>query len=141
MLQGHTIWSLLAMRTIFATAVAAAFAATSIYHARQVHNAVSRIPVKQISSSLQVPQSLVTSAAAKITNPRGHMPIQDTRFTTVDLSGSASDEEILSRFVKGFYGGHVFALEGAFLKGFVGKEYTRFEGKRDNHESLRRTPD
>jgi hypothetical protein len=126
------------MRTIISASIGAAFVAASIYHVRLVHHAIHPVPVKQVSSSSRVSKSLVRSAAAKIINPHGHVPIYDTRYIIVPTSRDLSDEEILSRFVKGFFGGHVFGLERGILR-VTGKELTRFEGKRDNHESWPRT--
>jgi hypothetical protein len=58
------------------------------------------------------------------------VPIHDTRFLTVRVPKHLTDEEILSRFVKGFFGGYVFKPERNVLRA-VRKEITGFESKRN----------
>ena len=71
-------------------------------------------------------------------NPHNHIAVEDSRSIRLskDEIGSLSDEEILARFMKGFFGGWVFTPERnliAFFKGtgmkfmpvgFSGQQYT-----------------
>jgi hypothetical protein len=116
------------MRTTIAASTTVAIAAVGIYHLGRIYNAIRTIPLQDISSYPGIPDSLLQSTAVKLTNPHDHVPIHDTRFVTVSVSRRLTDEEILSRFVKGFFGGYVFKPERSVLTA-VRKEITRFEGK------------
>jgi hypothetical protein len=116
------------MKAIIAASSAVAIAAAGIYHLGRIYNAIYPVPSQQISSYPRIPNSLLHSAAVKITNPHNHVPIHDTRFLTVHVSKSLTDEEILSRFVKGFFGGYVFKPERSLLE-IARKEITNFEGE------------
>jgi hypothetical protein len=116
------------MRTTIAASTTVAIAAMGIYHLSRIYNAIRAVPLQEISSYQGIPDSLLQSTAVKLTNPHGHVPIHDTRFLTVRVSKRLTDEEILSRFVKGFFGGYVFKPEQSVLTA-VRKEITGFEGK------------
>lgn len=66
--------------------------------------------IKVINST---PPSHLTSPSRKIVNPRDYQGLQDTRsiFLAEREIGKLSDEEILARFAKGYFGGWVFAVE------------------------------
>jgi hypothetical protein len=115
------------MRTLILPSIAAALAATGIFHLRSVYYSTYHIPLPQISGTHTIPSSLATSVAVKITNPHNHIPIHDTRNATISVPKSLSDEVILAHFVKGFFGGHVFRLERGALRGMK-KEITGFKG-------------
>jgi hypothetical protein len=116
------------MKTFIAISTAVALAAAGIYQLRLVHNAVCLVDTRNILSSPRIPNSLEVSAAAKIVNPHDHIPIHDTRSLNLRVRKNLSDEEILSRFVKGFFGGTVFAPERSLLR-VTRKEITRFDGE------------
>jgi hypothetical protein len=116
------------MRTIIAASTTVAIAAVGIYHLGRIYNAIRAVPLQEISSYPSIPDSLLQSTAVKLTNPHSHVPIHDTRFLTVRVLKRLTDEEILSRFVKGFFGGYVFKPERSVLTA-VRKEVTGFEGK------------
>ena len=69
----------------------------------------------------------VLSASLKIVNPKNHSFLADSRSIRLlaqDI-GKLSDEEILARFLKGFFGGWIFTPERGligFLKG-VGRNF------------------
>jgi hypothetical protein len=108
-------------------AASAAVASTvAILHVLKIRNATCCVSTNQISSSASVPDSLRRSKAASITNPKGHVTVDDTRSITVNLPAHLTDEAILARFVRGFFGGHVFAPERSILQA-VGRELTVFE--------------
>lgn len=115
------------MRTLILPSIAAALVATGLYHLHNIYYSTYHIPLPHISSSNTIPSSIVTSVAVKLTNPHNHIPIHDTRHITVAVSKHLSDETILARFVKGFFGGHVFRLERGALSG-IRKTITGFEG-------------
>ena len=62
------------------------------------------------------------SPSIKIVNPKDHIAIGDSRYINLSAKdiGKLSDEEILARFLKGFFGGWIFTPERGligFLKG------------------------
>jgi hypothetical protein len=116
------------MRATIATSTAVATAAVGIYHLSRIYTAIYSVSSQQISSFPHIPNSLLRSAAVSLTNPYNHVPIHDTRFLSVCVSKSLKDEEILSRFVKGFFAGHVFSPERNLMC-IARKEITGFEGK------------
>lgn len=109
-------------------ASAAVASTVAIVHVLKIRNATYSVPTSQIASSPTVPDSLRQSKATLITNPKGHVTVDDTRYITLNLPAHLSDEKILARFVKGFFGGHVFAPERSILRA-VGRELTVFECK------------
>jgi hypothetical protein len=116
------------MKTLIAVSTAVALAATGVYNLLLVQNAISAVPTNQITGHDRIPDALVKSTAVKITNPHNHASIQDTRFLTLRVAKSLSDEEILARFVKGFFGGYVFGPERNILRA-TRIEITHFESK------------
>ena len=109
----------------FSTAVALAASSTYLFH---LQNQISPVPTHQISSGRYIPDTLKQSKSALIVNPNGHIPIQDTRSITIELPKSVSDEQILARFVKGFFGGYILGPERSLLKA-ARKEITHFDRK------------
>ncbi|KAF2116942.1 hypothetical protein BDV96DRAFT_39104 [Lophiotrema nucula] len=77
---------------------------------------VSHIDSQHISSSDSATLALSRSKSASIINPRGHQAFGTSRSTTVQVPQGIGDEELLERFVKGFFGGIVFAPEGTILR-------------------------
>lgn len=64
---------------------------------------------------------LNSETCSTVVNPRRHKALSDTRSILLRLPPSKrqySDEQILATFVKGFFGGWVFAPEGALLSAF-----------------------
>ena len=116
------------MKTIIATSIPAVFAAAGLYHLRNVYNAVHCVPVDKISFSPDIRKSFQTSPSVKITNPHSHVPLRDSRSLTITVPETLSDEEILTRFIKGFFGGHIFRLERGILRA-ARHELTSFKGK------------
>jgi hypothetical protein len=104
------------MKLFIALSTAVALAATGIYNILLVHNAVSLVSTQRIISDERIPESFDKSLASKITNPKNHPPNHDTRHLTIRVPKSLSDEEILARFVKGFFGGYVFGPERNILR-------------------------
>jgi hypothetical protein len=122
-MHGETLH--LPMNKVLFASTAVACATASIYTAR-CYSQISTISTTQISSSDQVPPEFKKSKAAEITNPNKHIALDDTRRITIKLPGPLSDEEILARFVKGFFGGWWFSPERAALRGF-GKVLVDFQ--------------
>jgi hypothetical protein len=116
------------MKAFLAISTAVALAATSIYYLSSYHKALYNDSIGQITSSPRIPDALAQSTAVTIVNPHSHVPIHDTRYIRLSVPNILSDEEILARFVKGFFGGYVFGLERGMSRA-AGKVITRFEGK------------
>jgi hypothetical protein len=123
------------MKAFLTISTAVALAATSIYCLSSCHKALHDGSIGQFISSPRIPDTLAQSTAARIVNPHSHVPIHDTRYTRLSVPKRLSDEEILARFVKGFFGGYVFGLERGMLR-VAGKEITRFEGKLQRYKPL-----
>jgi hypothetical protein len=117
------------MKTLIATSTAAALAATGIYHLINIQDATYNVSASQVISGDRIPESFAQSKAVKIVNPNDHAPIHDTRNITISVPKTLSDEGILARFVKGFFGGYVFGMERGLLKA-TRKDITTFKGKR-----------
>jgi hypothetical protein len=124
----HTLFGMTTSISRLFAASAAVASTVAILHVLKIRNATSCVPTRQILSSASVPDSLRRSKAASITNPKGHVTVDDTRSITVNLPAHLTDEAILARFVRGFFGGHVFAPERGILQA-VGRELTVFECK------------
>lgn len=116
------------MKNFIAASTAVALATTGTYHLINIRNAICDVQPRQVISIARISSTFAQSKAVKIANPYGLVPINDTRYITIRVSKTLSDEEILARFVKGFFGGHVFELERGLLK-VAKKEITHFEGK------------
>jgi hypothetical protein len=119
------------MKPLIAASTAAALAALGIYHLVNVYNATCNAPIHQIISSYSIPDSFAQSKGVKIANPDDHVTINDTRHITIRVPKTISDEEILARFVKGFFGGHVLAIERGLLKA-KNRELTDLQGMRSS---------
>lgn len=118
------------MKAILATSALVACAATGLYHLRQIQVAVRNIPIDQIVRTASIPESLDQGSAVAIVNPNRHIPIHDSRHITVEISNTLKHEEILARFVRGFFGGRVFAPERSILRA-MGTEILDFSAIKD----------
>lgn len=61
-------------------------------------------------------------------NPHNYFSTQDSRSIAVRRREGVSNEQLLARFVKGFFGGRVLAPERIVLSG-LGRDLVGFEGK------------
>jgi hypothetical protein len=66
------------------------------------------------------PTAALSSSIHKTVNPRKHIIVADSRSIRLSRKdiGNLSDEEILARFLKGFFGGWIFTPE-RYLIGFL----------------------
>ncbi|KAJ6440117.1 low temperature requirement protein A [Purpureocillium lavendulum] len=100
--------------------------ATAGVYAALIYRRVSATPLRTITSADTVSETFAKSATIReLVNPRGHFAWCDSRSVTLELprresreekDGAAcdegvSDQALLASFVKGFFGGRVFALE------------------------------
>lgn len=105
-------------RLLFAAVALPATTATLLL-ATYLHNhplpASKSQTIKVINS---IPPSHFASPSRKIVNPRNNQGLQDTRsiFLAAREIGALSDEEILARFAKGYFGGWMFAVELGMCK-------------------------
>jgi hypothetical protein len=111
-------------------ALGSAASAAGIYGAL-VYQRLSKTQGTTITKmNYESPTSFRTSPTMmNIVNPR-HYPesVMDSRFAQLKIPGQYSDEEILAQFVRGFFGGIVFAPE-KFLANNVLPKVTNFDGK------------
>lgn len=105
-------------------------ATTGIY-AALVYRRISTADASRITSQDHVADSFQQSRTIRqLVNPRGHAAWGDSRSITLTIPRGrrVSDEVMLAQFVKGFFGGRVFAPEKtglAIFKQSVGP----FDGK------------
>lgn len=88
--------------------------AATLLLATYLHNHPLPASKSQIITAYNaLPASHAASRSFRIVNPRSHRGLRDTR--TIILSkreiGELGDEEILARFVRGYFGGWVFRPE------------------------------
>ncbi|KAH7116748.1 hypothetical protein B0J11DRAFT_100244 [Dendryphion nanum] len=101
------------------------FVATCSY-TYQIWNQTRPAPLPQISSFSTITPALADSKAMSKVNPHKYSSSDDSRHAYITLQLSLTDEEILARFVKGFFGGYVFTPERCLLR-LVGKSITGFD--------------
>ncbi|POR39760.1 Uncharacterized protein TPAR_00037 [Tolypocladium paradoxum] len=88
--------------------------ATAGIYTALVYRRISAADGRRITSQDQVADSFQGSATIRqLVNPRGHAAWGDSRSITLTIprGQGVSDEAILAQFVKGFFGGRVFAPE------------------------------
>ncbi|KAH7140913.1 hypothetical protein EDB81DRAFT_724228 [Dactylonectria macrodidyma] len=103
---------------IIASSVVAALTVGGTY-AFFVHRRIKATDPKKITTSTNIPESLQKSrAVTEIVNAKKHPQMEDSRFITIEIPPEhqdATDEVLLARFAKGFFGGLVIAPERIFL--------------------------
>lgn len=103
-----------ALSIFAATAAAGTYTAAATYRSLRVADPTHITAADSISDSFRN-----SATVQQVVNPRNHMAIADSRYMTVELPlrhCDVSDEVLLAQFVKGFFGGWVFAPEAAVLK-------------------------
>ncbi|KAF2017408.1 hypothetical protein BU24DRAFT_490580 [Aaosphaeria arxii CBS 175.79] len=121
--------------TIASTAATLAALASTAY-LLQTYRSISPIKSSAVCSSNSIPNSLLTSQARKLTNPKDTLALNDTRWTDVKVPRGTTDEVVLARFVRGFFGGYVFAPERMMLKVY-GRDMASFEELKNEPVSRR----
>lgn len=100
-------------------------------HVITVYFRIAPAPRRRIIEVDSIPDSLNDSITRKtMVNPRGHTSLVDSRFMDVDVPAAAQglkDEAFLAAFVRGFFGGRVFAPERALLR-FARPDLVKFTG-------------
>jgi len=100
-------------------------------HVITVYFKMAPAPRRRITEVDIIPQSLFNSATRKtMINPHDHTSMVDSRFMDVDVPAAAQglkDEALLAAFVRGFFGGQVFAPERALLR-FARLDLVKFTG-------------
>ncbi|KAF2712122.1 hypothetical protein K504DRAFT_426062 [Pleomassaria siparia CBS 279.74] len=105
------------MQKIFATSVAAAVLAAASTHFLLTWQQISSTDLGKISASSTAAGHLRDSkSVSSIVNPNKHISRWSRRSIEVNIAKGISDEEILARYVKGFFGGYVLAPERAILR-------------------------
>lgn len=104
------------MNKTLATAAAAAITGAAAYSIITWRH-ISTIDTSNVSFTDSNPDSFQTSeSVTSIINPKGHVSANDSRSITVKPHHSHTDEVILARFMNGFFGGYVFAIERTILR-------------------------
>lgn len=93
--------------------------AVTIHHVITSYQHIAVIPRKSISEFDDIPSSLRTSRTAREhVNPGSHVALEDSRYTDIILLEDVTDEAVLAQYVRGFFGGRVFAPERGLLRTF-----------------------
>ncbi|PKS05138.1 hypothetical protein jhhlp_008505 [Lomentospora prolificans] len=104
---------------ILGVSLCTAFTMGSIY-AYLIHQRIKDIDSKRIVVRETIPEHFKQSWSVKdVTNPRLHPSRADSRFITLEIPDQyrgVSDEALLARFVRGFFGGLVIAPERLVLQ-------------------------
>ncbi|KAF7965415.1 hypothetical protein HWV62_16062 [Athelia sp. TMB] len=100
---------------------ATVLAAAGVVTAAPVIFYLLRFRFAPIHFSYSVPKAFLESRAMAITNPRHHMTATDSftlRLSPSQLRhvGARTDEELLARMTKGFFGGWIFLPEGSLFR-------------------------
>jgi hypothetical protein len=116
---------------LFATSLAAVVTAGGVY-SFTVSRRVSLVDKNLITRSGDIPETFITSkSAGEILNAKKHVYHSDWRFITLDIPAElhdVSDQVLLAKFVKGFFGGAVLRPERLILQ-TVGLDLVRFSSK------------
>lgn len=97
-------------------------------HAIHVISRTSLPASSQVSSSNTISANFTRSKAVSIVNPHHHVTVNDSRCAIASVPIALSHEQILARFLVGFFGGYVFAPERAALR-IMGKQLVKFAGE------------
>lgn len=124
-LSSHHIPSQMLRPAILLSSTLAAFASV---HALRIISRTTLPSNAHVSSSDIISESFANSLAVAIVNPYRHATVNDTRSTIIAVPLSLSHEQILARFVTGFFAGHVFAPERGALR-LLRKQLVDFKSK------------
>ncbi|RGP79203.1 hypothetical protein FLONG3_2639 [Fusarium longipes] len=104
---------------IFTTSLVAAVTAGGVY-SFTVLKSVSIVDRNLITRSEDIPETFISSkSAGEILNAKKHVYHSDWRFMTLDIPAEhhdISDQVLLAKFVKGFFGGAVLRPERLILQ-------------------------
>ena len=121
----------MAFRKILTTSFVAAVTAGGVY-SFTVSQRVSLVNKSLVTRSTDIPETFKNSrSAAEIVNARKHVYHSDWRWITLDIPAEhrdVSDEVLLAKFVKGFFGGAVLRPERLVLQA-AGLNLVRFSSK------------
>ncbi|XPS70915.1 hypothetical protein M3J07_003116 [Ascochyta lentis] len=112
--------------TVGISAALVGIAALASFYALQILSQTSLPSGLQVSSSPTIPDELALSLSTLVINPDHHSTVNDTRSVTVSVPTKLSHEQILARYLVGFFGGYVFAPERRALK-LMGKRLVKFK--------------
>jgi hypothetical protein len=123
---------LFTQRIIIAGLIPVLLSATTIY---LNHRLLPASKTKSIKIFTALSPSIASSYSLRIVNPKNHAIFSDSRSITLSKKevGSLTDEEILARFVRGFFEGWVFTPERWLIGGLgmLGRKlvFMSFEGE------------
>lgn len=104
----------------------ASVAAITSYYGLHIYSSIALPPGLKIATSDKISDSFVNSFAVSTVNPHRHVTIDDTRSVVVSVPNGLSQEQILARFLSGFFGGYTFAPERTALR-LLGKQLVNFK--------------
>ncbi|KAF2741192.1 hypothetical protein EJ04DRAFT_116998 [Polyplosphaeria fusca] len=104
------------MNRLTATFAGTLFAASGAYTALTWWR-ISRIDFSTIKATNSIPDSLKLSGTLNaVVNPRNHIRRDSSRSITCKLPSRLTDEQVLARYLKGFFGSYVFGPEQVALR-------------------------
>jgi|SRR5690242_7659535 len=115
-------------RFVTPTLALAGIVAITSYYGFHIHSAIALPPGLAIVTSNRLPETFAHSFAVSVTNPNRHVTVDDTRSAIIPVPHGLSHEQILAKFLSGFFGGYVFAPERSALRLF-GKQIVNFKGE------------
>lgn len=119
------------MRPVIATSVFVGVAAVGTW-ALIVHRQITIAETKHITVSTDISSAFKDSTTIKsLVNPRGHQSMRDSHHMRLKLPPhlrDVSDEAILARFTKGFFGGWTLTPERTALR-LMGKRFVSYASK------------
>jgi hypothetical protein len=107
---------------------------TALLLTTYLYNPLSKKTLTIRTSETLSPTASTSRSLHQIINPRHHISATDSRLITLSKTeiGNLTDEEILSRFLRGFFGGWVFWPERGVISvfGMLGRKMiaVRFSG-------------
>jgi hypothetical protein len=106
----------------------AGVAAVTTYYGFQFYSSISLPSAVEIKTAGRIPGSFAQSFAVSAVNPHHHVTIDDTRSAHVSVPNSLSHDQILGKFLIGFFGGKVFAPERMALR-LMRRQLVNFNGE------------
>ena len=119
------------LRRFVTPSLAIGGAAVASYYGYQLYASTALPSTWRIKTANCIPDGFANSFAVSIVNPYSHITFNDSRSVIVPVSKHLTDEQILAKFLRGFFGGYAFAPEAIALR-LLGKQFVKFKGARSH---------
>lgn len=115
------------LRRFVTPSLAIGGAAVASYYGYQLYATTALPSTFSMKTANRIPDSFANSIAVSTVNPHRHITFDDSRSVIVPVSKYLTHEQILAKFLAGFFGGYVFAPEAIALR-LLGKQFVNFKG-------------